>query len=831
MNLKPDHSQTNKMLALLAPDGKGLTFQTFSDNADKANKSLIKQYHGEYEAYAEELATLNNHGAGIFVAINKTDGKGRTASNITAVRGLVVDFDTQDAERVQRLTSLKLEPSLIVESSPNKHHAYWLADGIPLDKFKQWQKLLISFFAGMSDIPDTAIHDLPRVMRLAGYYHLKVKAKDGLTGKPFMTRVVYEGKRYELAELEAWLNEIAGKPALPLVEPAKQSKQHQHTPTILPEVPSNNQLPQLTAQRVRDLSRGRWHTILGKLGYTVSSDPKAHTPCPICGGTDRFRFDDIDGKGTYICSQGNGELDPNNDGLSLLADHAGMGIVEAIRAVTSVLNDMGLISSSDAVKVPTASDWLKPEPLRTELSPPTPYPTHAWDGLLYKVVKKIAYYAQVPEAMAGQCVLGALAHIGQAFIDAPMGHSHKPTSLILITEGESGSGKTQAIDISHAVIFDYEKECYKQYLADHEQWTEDMAGLNKAEKEAYKALHPEPHNPEAIFKDATVETILDKYVNEEIINASWTSDDAGQFFLGHSMTGKTAGNALGAFTDLYSGGTVNRSRSQKNAFAYRKTKAYGVRFTLMLMAQRVVLLEALTDPLLNDQGFLPRAMIACPEDLRGQRVWNDPERLKLDPKLDPDFIEYWKRCRELVEPNKMHTSLLNQLLNERIKMQWQDNDTMLYFYDRMQQIEQRMASGKQYEFTKAYASRMAENATRIASLIAYFNKRKTICIDDLRRAFMLVEYSTAERMRYLDITPSDKQNNSEKLSSWLVDKARDKQPHKLTRTYVSNNAPRPMRNAKILQEELDKLESAGHIKQEEETNKRKVIYINPYLFS
>ena len=136
MSLQPDHSQTNKMLALLAPDNQGLTFQTFSDNTDIANRSIIKQYHGEHEQYIRQLTALNNHGAGVFVAINKTDGQARTASNITAIRGLVVDFDTQDADRVNRLTSLELKPSMIVESSPNKHHAYWLADGIPLDKFK-----------------------------------------------------------------------------------------------------------------------------------------------------------------------------------------------------------------------------------------------------------------------------------------------------------------------------------------------------------------------------------------------------------------------------------------------------------------------------------------------------------------------------------------------------------------------------------------------------------------------------------------------------------------------------------------------------------------------
>jgi hypothetical protein len=95
---------------------------------------------------------------------------------------------------------------------------------------------------------------------------------------------------------------------------------------------------------------------------------------------------------------------------------------------------------------------------------------------------------------------------------------------------------------------------------------------------------------------------------------------------------------------------------------------------------------------------------------------------------------------------------------------------------------------------------------------------------------MLVEYSTTERLRYLDAMPTGEQNDSEKLSGWLVDKARGKTPHKLGRTYISNNAPSPMRkNTKLLQNELDKLEAAGHIKQELE-GRMKVIYINPKLY-
>ncbi|WP_352259697.1 DUF3987 domain-containing protein [Psychrobacter sp. TB55-MNA-CIBAN-0194] len=474
--------------------------------------------------------------------------------------------------------------------------------------------------------------------------------------------------------------------------------------------------------------------------------------------------------------------------------------------------------------------WPDPEPLANDPSTPTPYPIDAWNGILRRVVEAVAYYAQVPFAMAAQCILGALAHIGQQFVDAPFGHGHKPASLILITEAESGAGKTEAMNLTHFKINEYEKQQYEQYLIDLDIWETEKASLKGGELTAFLDSTPKPYNPETVFKEATIETILDKYVNLEIINGSWATDDGAQFFNGHSMTSKTAANALTSFTDLYSGGVVNRTRSLKNAFANPRTKAYDARFTLMLMAQRIILEPALTDPLLNGQGFLPRALIACPPDLRGYRTWNDPKRRHDNPYINPYLIEYWSRCQTLLDPLPANEPTDSTGKPKRTKMQWADEKTEQAFYDQLQAIEDREKQGGAFATVKAYASRMAENASRIASLMAFFEGHKTITTDDITRAFMLVEYSTAERLRYLDAPPTGEQNDSEKLSSWLVGKAKIKNTNKLNRTYIANNAPNPMRKStKLLQIELDKLESAKHITQEME-GLSKMIFINPKLY-
>ena len=54
---------------------------------------------------------------------------------------------------------------------------------------------------------------------------------------------------------------------------------------------------------LRDLCKGRWLGILPAVGIDPRHLTGRHGPCPKCGGHDRFRFDDKDGRGTWICSQ------------------------------------------------------------------------------------------------------------------------------------------------------------------------------------------------------------------------------------------------------------------------------------------------------------------------------------------------------------------------------------------------------------------------------------------------------------------------------------------------------------------------------------------------
>jgi putative DNA primase/helicase len=61
----------------------------------------------------------------------------------------------------------------------------------------------------------------------------------------------------------------------------------------------------LDSTRIQDKARGRWKDLLPRLGVPARHLANKHGPCPICGGRDRFRWDDKRGEGTYFCSNPN----------------------------------------------------------------------------------------------------------------------------------------------------------------------------------------------------------------------------------------------------------------------------------------------------------------------------------------------------------------------------------------------------------------------------------------------------------------------------------------------------------------------------------------------
>ena len=76
----------------------------------------------------------------------------------------------------------------------------------------------------------------------------------------------------------------------------------------------------------------KWRETVEMAGIIVPPTAQKFGPCPICGGKDRFRFDDKEGRGTWICNQcGAG------DGISLVQKVTGKTMREMIPFLASLL--------------------------------------------------------------------------------------------------------------------------------------------------------------------------------------------------------------------------------------------------------------------------------------------------------------------------------------------------------------------------------------------------------------------------------------------------------------------------------------------------------------
>ena len=178
-----DMEQARLFLAML---GASLTFQTFDESGGK-RLILNRILQGNLSQHSSTLARLNDQGAGVFVMVNVGDGKGRKASNVQSVRAYFADLDGAPLAPVQ---AFPLQPHIIVESSPGRWHAYWLTDGAPLDLFQSMQKAIAQRFGA-----DPKVCDLPRVMRVPGFFHNK--------SERFLSRLVarHDGPPYSHAAM------------------------------------------------------------------------------------------------------------------------------------------------------------------------------------------------------------------------------------------------------------------------------------------------------------------------------------------------------------------------------------------------------------------------------------------------------------------------------------------------------------------------------------------------------------------------------------------------------------------------------------------------------
>jgi putative DNA primase/helicase len=177
-----DRSQIEQFIKFLTGDiDSPIHWQWYDDQ--KKGRVYPGHCYGTIAEKWDDLVSLNEQGAGIFVTINDTDGAGRKNEDIQSIRCVFADMDGPPLD-VLKDSPIKFH--LLVQSSPDRYHAYLRIKDLPVtdDNREEMSDLLEAVQKGMAEKfgSDTSVSNLNQVMRCPGFFHQKKE--------PFLSKII-----------------------------------------------------------------------------------------------------------------------------------------------------------------------------------------------------------------------------------------------------------------------------------------------------------------------------------------------------------------------------------------------------------------------------------------------------------------------------------------------------------------------------------------------------------------------------------------------------------------------------------------------------------------
>ncbi|MDN3553273.1 YfjI family protein [Halomonas almeriensis] len=429
---------------------------------------------------------------------------------------------------------------------------------------------------------------------------------------------------------------------------------------------------------------------------------------------------------------------------------------------------------------------LSPEPLPERAEAPA-YPLDALGSILGDAAKRLAHHVQAPEGMAGQSVLAAASLAMQAHCDVQRGSiGTGPVSLFAITVAKSGERKTALDKLALAPIREYEQELREaegaeqaEYKANLKAWEMQRASIeNKYKpkgKEAIsdadrKRLSEElarldremptpPPRPTVTFEEPTAEGVYRHFAEGRPTAGLFSGEGIG-FFGGHGMREENRGRIIAMLSKLWDGDPITRTRGasgESGILAGRRLSAH-------LMMQPVVATEVLSDPLLQGQGFLARFLVVQEPSMVGTRLLKGRD-LSQGARNDPDIGRYWSTLSELIRKPLDTDERTGELQLRTAKIEGKAFDAWCQLHDG---IESQLGQGGQLDGIQEAASKAAENAARIAAVLATVEGFDHPQVEHVERAGRLIGYYLESMHARADEAQQDQQAMAARdLLEWI----------------------------------------------------------------
>ena len=420
-----------------------------------------------------------------------------------------------------------------------------------------------------------------------------------------------------------------------------------------------------------------------------------------------------------------------------------------------------------------------PQPLLREIPPGAPYPVEAL-GPLRAAVRDTIGATQAPPAIAGASALSLAALAVQAHANVETLAGLRPVSLFALTIARSGERKSTVDSALSNALRVFEARESKAHVDAHAAWSSQWAiwdaarrslitAVTKAASDRDKrtvaetelaALGVEPAAPMAPGRTVSEPTFegIARALREGCPSLGVFSDEGAQFLGGFAMSPDNRQKTLAALNLLWDGAPIKRTRAGEGVYTL-----HGRRMALHLLAQPHAAHALLADPLAGDLGFLARCLICEPASTIGARM----QASAREP--GPGLAQFSHRLFEVLDSPLPMDEKTRALEPRTLTLAPEARALLRQYADH---VEAAQRKGGEFEHVTAAASKSAEQACRIAGVMALWADLHAPVVtgETMADAITLAQFYLVEASRLADAaTVSVEIERAERLRCWLLE--------------------------------------------------------------
>lgn len=428
---------------------------------------------------------------------------------------------------------------------------------------------------------------------------------------------------------------------------------------------------------------------------------------------------------------------------------------------------------------------------------PAAFPFDALGPLLGPAAREIADAVQAPDSLAAGSVLAAAAVAVQPLASVMLPHGQTaPASLFIVTSAESGDRKSATDSVAGYPIEEQRRIDARAHAAALAAYQSEKAARKRGE-----AVDEPPIARSLIVSKGTTEGL--HFLLRTQPHLGLFSTEGAELIGGHSMQPEKKSAAIAWLLKAWGGETLD-SMTRGDGLSV----LLGRRVSLHVLLQPVILRSLMGDPLAQGQGWIARCLIAAPASLAGSRLWRDDA---LPALYRPEVTAYHARLKGLlaVPPTLMQDGDQSELEPRAIPLSAAARALWVEFYD---ECERRQQAGADLAGARAWASKAAEQAGRIACIRAVVANRHAaeISDDDMMGGIEAAAFYLGEHVRLMG--QSQEHQQAVRLETLLAF-MRERRPF-VEHADILQRTPRALRQLKAegLAPLLDELAQRGYVR-------------------